>query len=126
MQGVEADKGSASCGNFFSSATVIRDKYHLQLTADDRIVINFLRNFVNGVDDIFGEVIAGHSFGTKQEYARHYIRLRIFMQTFNLHVKQGIRINLDAGQVINVVRQVHFVIVFNLAETLAEVFIVCR
>ncbi|CAH0326536.1 hypothetical protein SRABI106_04689 [Rahnella aquatilis] len=131
---------------FSHGHAVIRNKHHFDAVTHQRIVIHFFRDFVDGIDDVFRQVITRCRFRAEQEHTRHHVHFRVitqltvqrqnvqqiqmlafvFMQTFDLYVENGIRVEGQPHHLFHVMRQFDFVLTLNGLITLTEFFIIRR
>ncbi|OIQ69217.1 hypothetical protein GALL_491840 [mine drainage metagenome] len=102
---------------------------HLQLVADQRIVVNNARHVIDKVNDFFGDPIARRRLAAEHLDARHPVRRRVFadsvplcdglqdvqqlalvfVDAFDLHVEQRVRVNRDATFLGDPARDCHLV-----------------
>ncbi len=92
---------------------VVRDKDHLQLVANLRIVVDHIRHIVDQVNDVLRHVVGGSRFPGEDVHTRYPLRIRVgldavvagdhvqhvhqlafvLVNTLNLHVEQRVRVH---------------------------------
>ena len=119
---------------------VVRDEDDLQLATDAGIMVHLRGEGVDGVDDVFGEVVAGSGLGTENEDTRGDVEVRVveelaiqtddvdeiemlalvFVQSLDLHIEERIGADADAAAILNDLGEAHFVAAFDVVEALLE------
>ena len=120
--------------------TIIRQEHHLQLVANQRIVVDHVSHFVDRKDNVFRQVVAWCCFRAEEEDARYAISLRVFtnffvqrqnmqqiqvlafvlMQTFDLNIENRLWIDLNTGTNFHKLCQTDFIRLLDLAILLTE------
>ena len=123
--------------NHFGQAyAVVRDEYHFNQIAYALVVVNHGGDIVDGADDFLRHVVGGSGFTGEDEYTRLPFGIGVFqnfvvavddvhqverlafvlVDTLNLHVEQGLRVDFDAQLFFDVIGQALFVVLLHFGK----------
>ncbi len=123
---------------------IVRHEHHFQLALDTSIVVDPIRQLVDGIDDVFGQLVTGRRFGAEDKHAWVHVIVRVgqqttikrhdvnkvqllalvLVQTLDLNVKDRLGTDIDTCFLFDDLDQLLFVVTLDGHELLLERLVV--